>query len=124
LSVTVALPLPLTAAVIVTVDAAMCAIGPGEFPVAVATNVGAGGLTNETGAEVPSLEPKWRSTTSGPTAVARRGVAASGWAARAVGVAKAGGELPRRCELGRIAWVSGAETAVDGCAAAGTMATL
>jgi hypothetical protein len=124
LSVTVAVPLPLTAAVIVTGDAAMCAIGPGPFPVAVATNVGAGALTNETGAEVPALEPEWRPTTRGATAVALREVAVSGWAVRGVLVAKACGEPSRRYELGTIACARGAQVAVERCAAAGAMATL
>jgi hypothetical protein len=51
LSVTVALPLPLTAAVIVTVEAAMWAIGPPPLLVAAATSVGAGGFVKGANAD-------------------------------------------------------------------------
>jgi hypothetical protein len=53
-SVTVAVPLPLTAAVIVTVEAAMWAIGPEPLPVAVATRFGAGPFANGASADAVS----------------------------------------------------------------------
>jgi hypothetical protein len=122
LSVTLALPLPLTEAVIVTLEAAMCATGPGPLPSAVATSDGAGGLRKVAGAEVPALEAEWCTVTSG--AVALAGAAGSEWA-RCAGVgAIARGEPTRWCELGGSACVIGAATDGDRWPAAGTRATL
>jgi len=75
-SVTLAVPLPLTAAVIVTVEVAIWAIGPGRAAVAAATSVGAGGFTNGTGAD----------PLDGPAAAGAETVAA----ARCVGACETG----------------------------------
>ncbi|HXR28102.1 MAG TPA: hypothetical protein VN772_00890 [Solirubrobacteraceae bacterium] len=124
LSVTDALPLPLTAAVIVTVDAAMWAIGPGPPPVASATSAGAGGRANGASAGAPVLDAVWLEPAR-TWALATRGGAMIGEAAGCgLVAATVRGEPPRRPEPGISECASGAEREDELWTAAGTASTL